>query len=132
MSAAAEQRLYINGELAEGKVVTEITFLGDNVTLIYEGGTSEIFDMSAIVLDFEKETNVCNGVKMVKLHTMVDNVLTISGTQNGDSVDIYNLSGQKVVSVKAVADETIISVAALTSGIYMMRTNNYVVKFIKK
>ncbi len=134
LQAIAEQKLYINGELVETKVVTEMTFAGNDVTLTYEGGTTETLDISAVVLEFQKSqaTTGLNNLQVAKTHTIVGNELTICGTTNGDVVDIFNLQGAKVATQKANSNTTTISVGELQSGLYLLRTSNYIVKFVKK
>lgn len=47
--------------------------------------------------------------------------LIVSGTNAGESVSLYNLSGEQVASVAATAQSTTLSVASLPLGIYVVK-----------
>lgn len=131
--AYADNRLYLNGELSEGKQVVELTFSGDNVTFVYSDGTSETYDMGTSTINIEFETiSTSIDVPITKMHTIIGNTLTINGLQSGDRVEIFNMQGKKVKATNANADELTINISSLNNGIYLLRAANYVVKFRKK
>ena len=51
---------------------------------------------------------------------------------NACEIQIMDMAGRMVMSVNAVEGENTISVAELESGVYFVRMNGAVVKFVKK
>lgn len=101
-----KQVVKING-VANDKAVQTITFEGDNVNLLYTDGTSEIVDMEAVVISFENDATA----------------ITISSVaENGEAKKIYDINGRQVRS----------TLDALPQGVYIVKSANKTVKFIKK
>ena len=132
LSAAAEQKLFLNGEETTGKVVTQMAFSGNDVILTYDSGTTETLDMQAVEIVFGTVTALHSNIQMSTLHTQVGNTIVVSGTEKGDAVEVYSLSGQKIASTVAASDQTTLSLGNATKGIYLLKVGNSVVKFIKK
>lgn len=59
------------------------------------------------------------------------NMISINATSAAD-VQIYDMAGRMVLSVDVVEGENAISVAELNSGVYFVRMNGAVVKFVKR
>lgn len=101
-----KQVVKINGT-ANGKTVKTITFSGDEANLLYTDGTTEIIDMEAVVISFENESTA----------------ITVSSfNENGDVKKIYDINGRQMRS----------TLEMLPSGIYIIKSANKTVKFIKK
>lgn len=101
-----KQVVKING-VANDKAVQTITFEGDNINLLYTDGTSEIVDMEAVVISFENDATA----------------ITISSVaENGEAKKIYDINGRQVRS----------TLDALPQGVYIVKSANKTVKFIKK
>lgn len=101
-----KQVVTINGTANE-KTVQTITFEGDNVSLLYSDGTSETADMEAVAISFEYEATA----------------ITVSSvSENGEAKKIYNINGRQVRS----------TLDALPQGVYIVKSANKSVKFIKK
>lgn len=101
-----KQVVTINGTANE-KTVQTITFEGDNVSLLYSDGTSETADMEAVVISFEYEATA----------------ITVSSvSENGEAKKIYDINGRQVRS----------TLDALPQGVYIVKSANKSVKFIKK
>ena len=101
-----KQVVTINGAANE-KTVQTITFEGDNVNLLYTDGTSETADMEAVVISFEYEATA----------------ITVSSvSENGEAKKIYDINGRQVRS----------TLDALPQGVYIVKSANKSVKFIKK
>jgi len=59
-------------------------------------------------------------------------VLTVNGLENSQNATVYNISGQKIVSVKLSDVENNIDISALSNGVYILKLDNQkVFKFIK-
>lgn len=101
-----KQVVTINGTANE-KTVQTITFEGDNVSLLYTDGTSETADMEAVVITFSDEATA----------------ITVSSVaENGEAKKIYDINGRQVRS----------TLDALPQGVYIVKSANKSVKFIKK
>ncbi len=101
-----KQTVTVNGS-ANGNAVQTITFSGDNVNLLYADGTTETVDMEAVVISFEYETTAIS-------------VSSIS--ESGEMKKIYDINGRQVRS----------TLDALPQGVYIVKSANKSVKFIKK
>ena len=101
-----KQVVTINGT-ANGKAVQTITFSGDNVNLVYTDNSTETLDMEAVVITFSDEATV----------------ITVSSVaENGEAKKIYDINGRQVRS----------TLDALPQGVYIVKSANKSVKFIKK
>jgi hypothetical protein len=57
----------------------------------------------------------------------------LSGLQSGETVRVFSISGEQVISLQASADgELTLSLAALTQGIYIIKTNRQAIKVTRK
>lgn len=101
-----KQVVTINGTANE-KTVQTITFEGDNVSLLYTDGTSETADMEAVAISFEYEAT---------------SITVSSVAENGEAKKIYDINGRQVRS----------TLDALPQGVYIVKSANKSVKFIKK
>lgn len=96
-----KQTVKIDGNVID-KVVTEITFEGDDVVLNYADKTSETKDMSLVAFSFGGTTGINHVEKTTK-------------TWNGK---VYNLNGQLVGT----------SVERLSKGVYVINGQKLIVK----
>lgn len=101
-----KQVVTINGTANE-KTVQTITFEGDNVSLLYSDGTSETADMETVAISFEYEAT---------------SITVSSVAENGEAKKIYDINGRQVRS----------TLDALPQGVYIVKSANKSVKFIKK
>ena len=62
----------------------------------------------------------------------VQQQLVLTGPEAGETILVYDLSGRKVMSVKAGEGETSLQVGGLEAGTYLLRTDKTVLRFIKK
>ena len=90
-----KQTVKIDGNVID-KVVTEITFEGDDVVLNYADNTSETKDMSLVTLSFSYSTTT--GISQVE------------GIKQALQGKVYNLQGQCVGS----------SLQGLSKGVYII------------
>ena len=97
-----KQTITINGSTVD-KTVKEITFDGDNVTLVYSDETSQMEDMSLVKLAFAYEGSATgiNQVESVK-KALQGKVFNLNGQLVGTSTDglskgIYIVDGKKVI-----------------------------------
>ena len=98
-----KQTVKIDGNVID-KVVTEITFEGDEVVLNYADNTSETKDMSLVTLSFSYSTTT--GISQVE------------GIKQALQGKVYNLQGQCVGS----------SLQRLSKGVYIINGKKVIIK----
>ena len=129
--AETTQTLLINGEQVD-KVVSSITFDGDNVVLHF-GEDTESYDMNLVSLTLDYNSGV-NNLNVYSFNGRIEGgVLSVSGLNADTPIYIYNLSGMTETSSRAdSAGNALIDVESLPSGIYIMQAGNNCVKFVKR
>lgn len=127
--ADVQQTLTINGQKVE-KVVSQITFSGDNVVLHFNG-SEESYPMNDVQIDFSGASGI-NSVSTFTLNGIVDGQLNIAGLAAGTSVAVYDVSGKKVAATRAQGDATQLDINNLNGGVYILKAGNQIVKFVKR
>ena len=128
--AKTTQTLLINGEQVD-KIVSSITFDGDNVVLHF-GNETESYDMNLVSLSLDYITGVDNLQVFTFNGKIEGDILSVSGLEAGVPIYIYNLSGLTQITAKADNNgEAKIDVKSLPGGIYIMQAGNNCVKFVK-
>lgn len=123
------QTLTVNGQKVE-KVVSQITFSGDNVVLHFDG-TEETYPMDDVQIDFTSGAGIGN-ISTFKLNAFVDGQLNIAGLAAGTQVDVYDVSGKKLAQAQTEGESTQVNVDNLSSGVYILKAGNQIVKFVKR
>lgn len=126
LEGQASQVLVINGEVVE-KVVTKLTFDGDNVTLTFADSTTQTADMDAVSMQFT-DVLAIRDIMAFQLKKTIDNQIDLSGLTPGTEVFIFDAAGKQVIRSKA----SLINVRSLKSGIYVLKAGNQIVKFVKR
>lgn len=127
--ADVTQTLTINGQKVE-KVVSQITFSGDNVVLHFNG-SEEAYPMNDVQIDFSG-TDGINNVSTFTFNGIVDGQLNLAGLAAGTPVAVYDISGKKVAATRAQAEATQLNVDNLNGGVYILKAGNQIVKFVKR
>lgn len=123
------QTLTVNGQKVE-RVVSQITFSGDNVVLHFDG-TEETYPMDDVQIDFTSGAGIGN-ISTFKLNAFVDGQLNIAGLAAGTQVAVYDVSGKKLAQAQAEGESTQVNVDNLNSGVYILKAGNQIVKFVKR
>ena len=96
--------------------------------------TRELALTNSTVLYFEGEptsvTKVVGGDEGLQV-MYADGFVSANGLTSPAHAAIYNISGQRAMSLKAW-DGTPVSTDALSSGVYILKVNNKSIKFVKK
>jgi hypothetical protein len=85
-----------------------------------------VADMAELVIDFTASQETAIQV----LKTPVGNQLLIEGLPVGTPVTIYDAQGKVVLRTQTSA--TSLPVQSLRSGVYLLKANNQIVKFVKR
>ncbi len=125
MNAQKGSVVTINGNRLESQVV-KITFTGEQAVLHFADGNQMVADMAELVIDFTASQETAIQV----LKTPVDNQLLIEGLAVGTPVTIYDAQGKVVLRTQTSA--TSLPVQSLRSGVYLLKANNQIVKFVKR
>lgn len=126
IQAEKKQTLTINGQTVE-KVATRITFEGDNVVITFGDKTTQTADMEQVKLSFAPATTAIGTIK-----DYVTDELNINGLEPGTKIEIYDAQGKKIMTARADEARAILSTCSLSNGIYLLKANRQVVKFIKR
>ena len=127
IKADTTQTLIINGEVVE-KIVTKITFEGDNAVLTFSDETNISEDMGNVILRFSSSPTSIKNVEAFQLNNVVGDNLDINGLAAGTKVVIYDASGKDVITTNG----SNINVSGLRPGMYILKAGNQIVKFVKK
>ncbi len=128
-SAFASHTLTINGSPVD-KVVSKITFDGDNVVLHYDDNTSDTHDMEAVEIHNIQLSSI-EGLETGVFTGVVGNQMIVEGLANGTVAEVYNLHGIKCASAVAADSKAVIDLSGLNQGAYILRAGNQIVKFVK-
>lgn len=135
MAEDVSAHITVNGS-AVTKIMSEISFSGDDVVIAYSDGTSANFAKSDdIEITFNQPTSVEATQEAFETFTyggIVGDELVVSGIADGTPVIVYAINGVNVASGKVSGDSARINVSGLASGVYVLRAGKNVVKFIKK
>ena len=125
--AEQEQQLVVNGETVEQTVV-QMTFEGDNVVLHFSDQSTQTADMDQVVLKF-----IPGQVTAIHcLRDVVSDKLDISGLSVGTEVVVFDASGRQVLTAKATDVRMQLSAQSLPGGVYVLKADKQIVKFIKR
>ena len=127
IKADTTQTLIINGEVVE-KIVTKITFEGDNAVLTFSDETNISEDMGNVILRFSSSPTSIKNVEAFQLNNVVGDNLDINGLAEGTKVVIYDTSGKDVITTNG----SNINVSGLKPGMYILKAGNQIVKFVKQ
>ena len=97
--------------------------LKDGSSLI---GTSVSFKEATGIKDLKADASVS------AFPNPVQETLMVNGIQKGAVIDIYSISGVLLQSVTSQENSMNINVASLQQGIYLLRIDSQIIKFIKK
>ena len=129
--ADTSQTITINGEIVE-QVATKLTFNGDKVIITYASGdTSGEIDMESVIIKFSESTGI-DAIGTYQYNGIVDGVINVGNIADGTPIVVYNTSGSVVASVKSAGSNTQIDINGQSSGIYILKAGNQVVKFMKR
>lgn len=128
-SAFASHTLMINGSPVD-KVVSKITFDGDNIVLHYDDNTTDTHDMEAVEIH-DIQLSSIEGIETGVFTGVVGNQMIVEGLANGAVAEVYNIQGVKCATAVAVETKAVIDLSGLNSGAYILRAGNQIVKFVK-
>lgn len=126
--------LIVNGQVIEhSKVKFEPTGEANSELLLtFEDGTKMTVNPNEMVTIVQEEviTSIMNA-RFGSLAAKSGDRLTIQGASEGSAISIYNTEGKLLLTKKASAEAENVDLSSLPAGIYMLKVNKSVVKFVK-
>ncbi|NDW18994.1 T9SS C-terminal target domain-containing protein [Dysgonomonas sp. 216] len=124
----------------ELSLLDKITFSGDDLIFSYnDGSVSENFGMQTVRnITFPQSLNSIEDVTVNKTLLSVfpnpatDRIALTNLPEGSNTVSIYSIAGSLVLTVQLSYSTQAIDVSALAQGLYILKTNNEVVKFTKQ
>ncbi len=118
-----------------GKVVTAITFDGDQMRIHFGDSDSMDADMGDVLLAFAEDgmsaINAAN-FSAFSYDGIVGDLLAVSGLEENTILSVYDVSGKTLFGPVAAEGRMEINVAAFPAGVYVLRAGNEIVKFTKR
>lgn len=131
MSAGTDNReISINGSRAD-RIVTEISYEADNVTLLWSDNTTMCDKMAKVMTDIASGDDI-DKAKIVSISGLYKDNLLIDGINPGSSLDIFDIQGKMLIHDKAMTTSCRLDISNLNTGIYLLRADHEVIKFIKQ
>lgn len=128
----ANPEVKVNGVAVEASPA-KITIDGDNVNVTFGDGSVATFDMDEVVVDFSSVTNVSDSRNVFfTANSAVGDELEVSGLAPGTTFYIWAAQGGIVYSGVAQTGDSKIDLSGWTAGMYLLKADGVVVKFIKK
>lgn len=126
------QTVTINGETVE-KTVCQISFSGDNVVLTFSDGTNVTQDMSEVSIALSKTNDTATGaLKVFSYGKVVGDKFIVGNISDKSPIAIYNAAGVRCLQTVATGTSQQVDISHLKSGVYILRVDKQVVKFVKR
>lgn len=130
LSLSANPVVTVMGE-SINDAIQQITFNGDNAQLHFKSGKTMTEDMENVIVSFSSVTSLgINNASVYVVNTVVSDKLEISGLNN-ESMGIYSAQGVSLLDFEASEESLSIDVSHFNRGVYFLRVNNKVIKFVK-
>lgn len=121
----------VNGVQVE-RVLSKITFWGDNIVLHFNDGNAEqTEDLEAVSITLPSTTGIDKLRTFVSKQLQGDN-LTLKGVGRGERIAIYDASGRLRMQTTASGSDMSLSLAGLKTGVYIVKAGNNIIKFQKQ
>ena len=126
------QTVTINGETVE-KTVCQISFSGDNVVLTFSDGTNVTQDMSEVSIALSKTNDTATGaLEVFSYGKVVGDKFIVGNISDKSPIAIYNAAGVRCLQTVATGTSQQVDISHLKSGVYILRVDKQVVKFVKR
>lgn len=112
------------------KVVTEISMDDDDLTLKWNDNTKVTGRLARLMVDLTKAD--INEALLMNVSGIQRDQMSIEGLTKGTPLYIYNLQGQLLLQQPVDKDLLSIDIHSLNTGIYLLKNNNTILKFVKK
>ncbi|MBO5921482.1 MAG: T9SS type A sorting domain-containing protein [Bacteroidaceae bacterium] len=123
-----------NTETVEFENLDKITFNGTTVKILQTNGIETSASMGEIErIHFSNYSNIDDiTVQKENIFNYISNDCIAINCNAGDIVRIYNIIGNQLMCVRQKSANSIISIANLPQGIYIIKINDQTAKFVKR
>ncbi len=123
-----------NTETVEFENLDKITFSGTTVKILQTNGTETSASMGEIErIHFSNYSSIDEvGMRKENIFNYISNDCIAINCNAGDIVRIYNIIGNQLMCVRQKSANSIISIANLPQGIYIIKINDQTAKFVKR
>lgn len=119
----------INGKDIDKKV-NQITFDGDKIFFHWSDGSTSR-EASKVIMDISDSSNI-NDIKIFSIGGFQGSDLIIDGLNPNQNLFIYDIYGKIMMRTIAIAARADLKINKLNTGIYLLKANDAVIKFVKK
>ncbi len=119
----------INGKNIDKKV-NQITFDGDKILFHWSDGSTS-HEATKVIMDISNTNNI-NDIKIFSIGGFQDNDLIIDGLSPNQNLFIYDIYGKMMMRTIAIAAKTDLKIKNLNTGIYLLKANDAIIRFVKK
>ena len=113
------------------KQVTSISYFENTVTLTWSDNTSISGDMAELMLRLAMDNDI-NKVRIYLVSGFYDKDILVKGLVPGTPIYIYDMKGREMARMDATEHGTKVDIHNLNTGVYFLKNNSTVVKFVKK
>lgn len=119
----------INGNNIDKKV-NQITFDGDKILFHWSDGSTS-HEASKVIMDISNTSNI-NDIKIFSIGGFQGNELIIDGLNPNQNLFIYDIYGKILMRTIAITTRADLKINNLNTGIYLLKANDFIIKFVKK
>ena len=132
MGGIENHGISINGTRVD-KMVTEITYDENNITLHWNDNTSISNKIAQLMIKLASgDDNNIDKIKIASISGLYKNGLTIDGITLGSLLYIYDVQGNLIMQNQATSTSCELDISQLNTGIYLLKTSEEVIKFVKQ
>lgn len=132
MGGTENHGISINGTRVD-KMVTEITYDENNITLHWNDNTSISNKIAQLMIKLASgDDNNIDKIKIASISGLYKNGLTIDGITLGSLLYIYDVQGNLIMQNQATSTSCELDISQLNTGIYLLKTSEEVIKFVKQ
>lgn len=122
----------INGVKAD-RIVTEISYDENKITLFWNDNTSLTNKIAGTMADLALgEDGNTDKVKIASISGLYRDNIVVSGVTPGSLLCVYDFAGKMLINSKSQSTSCELDISRLNTGIYLLKADNEVIKFIKQ
>ncbi len=111
-------------DVGEYKIMQGNLSAGDNYTITFVGATFSILQSSTGISE-----NRANNIAIYP--TVTENGFTVEGSTKCKYIEIFNISGAKVLRTELRSNKQFVNISNLKAGMYIIKTGDIITKIIK-
>ena len=131
LAGVKNQSITINGTTAHKKVV-EISYDNEaNVVLKWSDNTYTHSLLAQTITEIACK-NCLDKANIISVSGLYGDKITISGLISGETVNLFDIQGNKIISQQATGQTVEFNLSRLNTGIYLLQQDNNLIKFVKQ